>query len=165
MSSELSATVTLSSYSWGTRIDMNCTYGVDNSDHESDSQGRRQAGDGGGGSRRQPQSGGDLGGASRRDRLTRRQHLHPGRSDRRHQVVSTATTTYSCNGICELASQRVRSDRLLLARTCWDDADWSNEPLYGRTDNKSPTEYSSTVHVAVGEEGRSTRTGCCRSAR
>jgi len=41
----------------------------------------------------------------------------------------------------------------------------SNEPLYGRTDNKSPTEYSSTVHVAVGEEGRSTRTGCCRSAR
>ena len=31
MSSELSATVTLSSYSWGTRIDMNCTYGVDNS--------------------------------------------------------------------------------------------------------------------------------------
>jgi hypothetical protein len=84
MSSELSATVTLSSYSWGTRIDMNCTYGVDNSDHESDSQGRRQAGDGGGGSRRQPQSGGDLGGASRRDRLTRRQHLHPGRSDRRH---------------------------------------------------------------------------------
>ena len=38
MSSELSATVTLSSYSWGTRIDMNCTYGVDNSDHESDSQ-------------------------------------------------------------------------------------------------------------------------------
>ena len=38
MSSELSATVTLSSYSWGTRIDMNCTYGVDHSDHESDSQ-------------------------------------------------------------------------------------------------------------------------------
>jgi Putative zinc-finger len=38
MSSELSATVTLSSYSWGTRIDMNCTYGVDNSDHERDSQ-------------------------------------------------------------------------------------------------------------------------------
>jgi len=38
MSSELSATVTLSSYSWGTRIDMNCTYGVDNSDHEKDSQ-------------------------------------------------------------------------------------------------------------------------------
>lgn len=38
MSSELSATVTLSSNSWGTRIDMNCTYGVDNSDHESDSQ-------------------------------------------------------------------------------------------------------------------------------
>jgi hypothetical protein len=38
MSSELSATVTLSSYSWGTRIDMNCTYGLDNADHESDSQ-------------------------------------------------------------------------------------------------------------------------------
>ena len=29
----------------------------------------------------------------------------------------------------------------------------SNEPLYGRTDTKSPMVYSSMVHVAGGEEG------------
>ena len=29
----------------------------------------------------------------------------------------------------------------------------SNEPLYGRTDTKSPTVYSSLVHVAGGEGG------------
>jgi hypothetical protein len=28
-----------------------------------------------------------------------------------------------------------------------------NEPLYGRTDTKSPTVFSSMVHVAGGEEG------------
>ena len=125
MSSELSATVTLSSYSWGTRIDMNCTYGVDNSDHESDSQGRRQAGDGGGGSRRQPQSGGDPGGASRRDRLTRRQHLHPGRSDRRHpgSVHRDARRTPATESVNSHPTAS-DADRLLLARTCWDDADW-----------------------------------------
>jgi hypothetical protein len=35
-------------------------------------------------------------------------------------------------------------------------ADLDNEPLYGRTDTKSPMVYSSMVHVA-GEEGSSTR--------
>jgi hypothetical protein len=32
-------------------------------------------------------------------------------------------------------------------------SDCSNEPLYGRTDTKSPMVYSSMVHVAGGEEG------------
>jgi hypothetical protein len=32
-------------------------------------------------------------------------------------------------------------------------SDGSNEPLYGRTDTKSPMVCSSMVHVAGGEEG------------
>jgi hypothetical protein len=37
--------------------------------------------------------------------------------------------------------------------TGWATPTGSNEPLYGRTDTKSPTVYSSTVHVAGGEGG------------
>ena len=37
--------------------------------------------------------------------------------------------------------------------TGWATPTGSNEPLYGRTDTKSPMVYSSTVHVAGGEEG------------
>jgi hypothetical protein len=37
--------------------------------------------------------------------------------------------------------------------TPWTTPTGSNEPLYGRTDTKSPMVYSSMVHVAGGEEG------------
>jgi hypothetical protein len=37
--------------------------------------------------------------------------------------------------------------------TGWATPTGSNEPLYGRTDTKSPTVYSSMVHVAGGEGG------------
>jgi hypothetical protein len=37
--------------------------------------------------------------------------------------------------------------------TGWATPTGSNEPLYGRTDTKSRTASSSTVHVAGGEEG------------
>src|SRR5258708_29326985 len=37
--------------------------------------------------------------------------------------------------------------------TGWATLTGSNEPLYGRTDTKSPMVYSSMVHVAGGEEG------------
>jgi len=37
--------------------------------------------------------------------------------------------------------------------TGWATPTGSNEPLYGRTDTKSPMVHSSMVHVAGGEEG------------
>jgi hypothetical protein len=37
--------------------------------------------------------------------------------------------------------------------TGWATPTGSNEPLYGRTDTKSPMVYSSMVHVAGGEGG------------
>jgi hypothetical protein len=42
---------------------------------------------------------------------------------------------------------------LMCEVTGWATPTGSTEPLYGRTDTKSPTVYSSMVHVAGGEEG------------